>query len=712
MAHNLHEQTDTGSRTRTPSTSPEPATFSAPSSLSPEPQPIPYVPGSVSWARFRYTRDLSDLTEATDRIQDAITRAADDAEKLEICQLLQRMAMELLEIHRGTESTELLRATLGIARTCAGTLPPSCDRRWVAFNILAKVASRIFEHTLERDLIDEAVTALRRVSRTETPDDNPWWADLRMVHAVALCTRYTHFHNEDDINDAVRMSREAMIWIGEQEDEDKVGDAAGNHGNVLATWALARPGRWDELRDSIAFNRKAIQFCKPHKVAKWQFELGKKLRSFYMASKNRACIDEAIACTEQSLQFWKRAPGWHAWAEVRASLSKNYWYRYNYQYYKDPSDLDRSIVEMLAVCDNLTPESPGHRVNSESWALAALLFHKYSHENGTVGDLEEAIDRAMVAVGDLSPDAPSWLNDQGTVMSVVRQRCREHRFEPDTGYYLELYITGLSQRIAVGFTDASERLFVLEELAWALRLNYRLTKRNTDFLPYVTGQKDYVEALPRDSPIYIKELRRLAHGAIEAFEELDDGYIDQTIALMEAALPDVRPFVGRETLTCLDALVDLYSLRYESRRDTEDLRAAADIVQLTNEERLSREGDDGDEYGEIVDASASSSSDESDSDEPEDEEAREEEARNADEEARAREGDLRNVRDTSNEETSEDEVMVWEPSSDGNAAEDDQSSSNGEIIGSNSEFWVNQWYFMPDDLAPPPSPSPSVYSPW
>ncbi|KAF6808808.1 TPR domain containing protein [Colletotrichum sojae] len=706
MADNLHEQTDTGSQTRTPSTSPEPATFSAPSSLSPEPPPIPYVPGSVSWARFRYTRDLSDLTEATDRIQDAITRAADDSEKLEICQLLQRMTMELLEIHRGTESTELLRATLRIARTCVGTLPPSCDRRWVAFNILAKVASTLFAHTLERALIDEAVTALRRVSRTETPDDNPWWADLRMVHAIALCTRYTHFHDEDDINDAVRMSQEAMIWIGEHEDEDKVGDAAGNHGNVLATWALARPGRWDELRDSIAFNRKAIQLCEPHKVAKWQFELGKKLRSLYMASKNRACIDEAIACTEQSLQFWKRAPGWHAWAEVRASLSKNYWYRYNYQFYKDPLDLDRSIVEMLAVCDNLTPESPSHRVNSESWALAALLFHKYSHGNGTVGDLEEAIDRAMVAVGDLSPDAPRWLNDLGTVMGMVRQRCREHRFESNTEYYLELYITGLSQRIAVGFTDASERLCVLEELVWALRLNYRLTKRNTDFLPYITGQKDYVEALPRDSPIYLKELRRLSHGVIEAFGELDGGYVDQTIALMKASLPDVRPFVGRETLTCLDALVDLYSLRYESRRDTEDLRAAADIVQLTNEERLSREGDEEDEYGEIADANTSSSSDDSSYDEPEDEEAMEEDARNADEEARAREGDLRNVRDTSNEGTSDEEFRIEEQSSHGIAAEDDRSSSHGETVGSDGESWVTEWYFMLDDLVP----SPSVYS--
>lgn len=650
------------------------------------------------------------MAEATDVIQGAITRAADDRQKLEICQLLARMAMELLEFHRGTESTELLRATLGIARTCVGALPSSCDRTWVVLHILAKVASTLFAHTLERDLIDEAVTALRRASRTATPDDNPWWAELRMVRAIALCTRYTHFHNEDDINDAVRMSREAMIWIGEHEDEDKAGDAAGHHGNVLAKWALARPGRWDELRDSVAFNRKAIKLCKPHKVAKWLFEMGKKLRSLYLASKNRAYIDEAITCTEQSLEFWKRAPGWHAWTAVRASLGRNYWYRYNYQFYKDPLDLDKSIVEMLAVCDNLTPDSPSYRVNSENWALAALLGRKYSHENGDVDDLEEAIDRAMVAVGDTSPDAPSWLDDLGTLMGMIRQRCSGHKSEPGTEYYLELYIAGLSQRIVLGTTDASERVFVLGELAWALRLNYRLTKRNTDFLPYVTGQKNYVEALPKDSPLYLKQLRRLAHGVIEAFGELDDDYIDQTIALLEDALPDVRPFVGRETLTCLDALVDLYSLRYQYRRDEEDLRAAADIVQLTNEERLSREGDGEDESGETVDANAGSSSDESSSDEsssdessydePEDEEAREEEARNADEEARAREGDLRNVREPSNEGTPDEEVRVEELSSDGNAAGDDRSSSNGDIIEGESEPWVTEWYFMPDNLAP------------
>lgn len=645
------------------------------------------------------------MAEATDQTRRAIARA-DERQLLDICKRLNGIARELVDYHKGTEFTGLLRAALEAARLTVQAMPPSCDKRWAYLWYRAKVSSILFECTLERDLIDEAVKAMKQVSMITTPDSHISWPQMRLRYAEALATRYRHYHEEDDIDNAVRISKEAMVEVGQDDDTFRMAEAAGRHGDVLATWALARLGRWDELRESIAFNKKAIKLCERCRLSNWRFQLGRKLRNLFLFSGHVEDIDEAIAVTNESLSRLGKCPGWYAWTAAIDSLGASY--AYKYKAFGNMDDLSRSIQMMREVCNSLTEYSPKNRVLDSNLLLSRNLEERYKMVDKDLDDLDEAIEHGMVAYTITSPADPCWVEENRRLTALLREMCRHHKLNnaEDNQYYVDLLIEWLKQRIVAGIPDEPERIEILGELTWGLRLNFRLNGRRNDLVALILGLKTHVRVLPKDSPHYLKQLRRLARYVCEAYDTFHEAIgVNETIALCCNDIPAGRPLEGPEIVKCYDALCDLYMVRYQYASDPEDLCRAAEAAMLVAEAKRVLAGDDGDEDKETADretdtSDAGSTSEDSSCDESEDEEAGEEEAGTGEGDAGVADASVEggmNEQPTDEEDTNGEAI---DDSSEGHEymADLDQWSGVESVSGSGNEGQVPEYYFLPRQL--------------
>lgn len=507
--------------------------------------------GAALLARYKGSRELTDLDSAITATEAAVTSSADDDPGI-----LVNLGIMLHERYLSGGVAADLDAAVTHLRNAAAAAPVSADFQQVALVNLGNVLHVRYAYSSEAADLDEAISVTEQALALDPAD-----IAARSNLGLMLTARFGRSGDPADIDAAIASIRAALDGTP-ADHPNRCGRLTSLSGALSARYRHAEAP--EDIDEAIAAMRMAVTAAPRGSRGLYQERLGDALFIRFNHTGQAGDLDEAIAVTEAALRAIPRADPHYSIAA--SSLGRMLESRFRTA--GTGQDLDTSIgLHQRALADG----DPG-QIEASARSLAGLTdsLGLRASRTGAAADLDAVIAAARAA----ALAAPAGHPESGIRLSNAAVWLWERFNARHNGTDLDEAAELARAAVRAGLPDDADRPVRLLNLAAILTERFQRSGERADIDDAVTAATSAVEAMPVGYAGRAAALGNLIGARNHRYRLSQDlADLSAAIAASDAVLPEL-PVDEPEREKCVANLAGVLRMRYEHTRSTADLNDA------------------------------------------------------------------------------------------------------------------------------------------